>query len=106
MAEKLSKVLGIRPMSVSERLHMRLMGSPEPDRDDGYAMYPNWQLRMEIEDAKALESELALLRRAVAQLGHAWHDARKKEPHLEMYSFDFYSIDPDVLDLIKEPEPK
>jgi len=98
--------LGIRPMTVSERLAMRLEGSPDPDKDDGYAMYPNWQLRMEIADAKALESELALLRRAVAQLGHAWHDARKKEPHLEMYSFDFYSIDPDVLDLIKEPEPK
>jgi len=54
MSEKL-----IRPMTVSERLEMRLEGSPEPNNDNGYAMYPNWQLRIEIADTKALESSLA-----------------------------------------------
>ncbi len=52
----------IRTMLVSERLEMRLHGSPEPENDKGYTMYPNWQLRMEIGDAKALESELKQLK--------------------------------------------
>ena len=51
--------LKIRPMFVSERLEMRLQGSPEPEKDKGYTMYPNWQLRMEITDAKALEARLS-----------------------------------------------
>ncbi len=48
-----------RPMLVSERLEMRLLGSPEQDNDQGYTMYPNWQLRMEIADAKDLEAKLS-----------------------------------------------
>jgi len=40
---------------VSERLAMRLKGSPEPALDGGYTMYPNWQLRLEIRDCAALE---------------------------------------------------
>lgn len=50
-----------RPMTVSERLSMRLEGSPEPDSDTGYTMYPNWQLRMEIADAAADERKLATM---------------------------------------------
>ena len=50
--------LKIRTMFVSERLEMRLQGSPEPENDKGYTMYPNWQLRMEIAGAKALEQRV------------------------------------------------
>lgn len=55
----------IRTMLVSERLEMRLHGSPEPENDKGYTMYPNWQLRMEIADAKALEAKLEALERGL-----------------------------------------
>ncbi len=52
-------------MFVSERLEMRLQGSPEPEKDKGYTMYPNWQLRMEITDAKALEARLSKMEEAL-----------------------------------------
>ena len=62
MTDKLSKQeLKIRTMFVSERLEMRLQGSPEPENDKGYTMYPNWQLRMEITDAEALEQRVERL---------------------------------------------
>ena len=112
---------GIRSMTVSERLHMRLMSSPNPG-GDGYTEYPNWQLRMEIEDAKALESELALLRRAVRQLGierpslAALFVALDSETNLDVLSddarvafrraMDTAEPDSDVLEFIKGPEPK
>ena len=38
-------------------------------------MYPNWQLRMEIEDAKALESELAQAKANVDALEKAIRNA-------------------------------
>ena len=58
--------LKIRTMFVSERLEMRLQGSPEPENDKGYTMYPNWQLRMEITDTKALEQRVERLETALA----------------------------------------
>ncbi|KKL04626.1 hypothetical protein LCGC14_2614160, partial [marine sediment metagenome] len=58
----------IRPMLVSERLEMRLRGNPEPEKDKGYTMYPNWQLRMEITDAKALEARLSKMEEALTLL--------------------------------------
>ena len=62
--------LKIRPMLVSERLEMRLQGSPEPEKDKGYTMYPNWQLRMEITDAKALEAKLSKMEDALEHCGY------------------------------------
>ncbi len=59
--------LKIRTMFVSERLEMRLQGSPEPENGKGYTMYRNWQLRMEIADAKALEQRVERLEFAARQ---------------------------------------
>ena len=61
-----------RPMLVSERLEMRLQGSPETENNKGYTMYPNWQLQMEIADVKALEAELEATQYGLAMTQHYW----------------------------------
>jgi hypothetical protein len=77
-------------MTVSERLDMRLRGSPDPDRDDGYAMYPNWQLRMEIADAKALEAKLEAMNTTPMMLALAnalsdWQDSGSMTGAIEIF---------------------
>ncbi|KKL83780.1 hypothetical protein LCGC14_1971260, partial [marine sediment metagenome] len=40
------------------------------EKDKGYTMYPNWQLRMEITDAKALEARLSKMEDALEHCGY------------------------------------
>ena len=71
---------------------------------------------MEIEDAKALESELALLRRVVRQLVVHWqargklNEAFRIGDHNRVEAaflmMENTPFDPDVLEFIKESEPK
>ena len=92
----------------------------DADAFDGQSfMMTAGEMRTYSERATVLESELALLRKAVSQLGvfHKLLTGLMSESrgvagfHLNgdeacWGEFDFGSIDDDVLALIKEPEPK